>query len=247
MCHVYKIVFPDSRVYIGITKNFNIRLKQHARSKQLCGKLIRKFGTCNIQYSSIFEGTLAECLEIEECLVDSVWLKNWRCVNMAIGGNAGAAFSGHKHTAKSKSAISASLVGRIFSDEHKRRIGVAATQRFSCIPLTEEHKQNISAGLLLSYMNTTKESRRLRSAYLGKTRTPETKAKISAAHMKGADHHNARPVIMTDRSGLETEFGSIAIASRALARGSDSIFKALNGKAKSAYGCTWKYKNIKRT
>ena len=111
MCYVYKIVFPDSRIYIGITKNLNSRLNQHSRSKQLCGQLIRHFGIQNVIYESIFEGTLAECLEIEELLVDAEWLKNPRCVNMCTGGSAGAAFTGKSHTQSSKDKISNSLKG----------------------------------------------------------------------------------------------------------------------------------------
>ncbi len=241
---VYKIVFPDSRIYIGITKNFNLRLKQHSRSRQLCGRLIREFGISNVVYESIFDGTLEECLEIEELLVDDVWLKNPRCVNMATGGAAGAAFTGHTHTENSKLKIRNALIGRVFSEEHKAKIGEKSKINFTGRKLSASHVKNMSIAMSALYNSMSPEERRRKHGFMaGKKHSADTKNKISLSHSsKGGSHHNAKPVVMIDKNGHEKEFDSIRLASEYLGTGQDGITKALTGKSKTGYGYYWKYK-----
>lgn len=243
MCYVYKIVFPYSRIYIGITKNLHLRLNQHSRSKQLCGQLIRHFGIQNVIYEPIFEGTLEECLEIEELLIDDKWLTNDRCVNMCTGGNAGAAFTGKQHTQKSKDQISNSLKGRVFSEEHKSKIGVKTKIRMTGSKLSAEHSANVKAAMVLHYKNMSQEEKNAKYGHmLGKQHSEATKSKIAATHNKGANHHNAKAIIMIDKHGAEIEFGSVKLASIFLGTGCDGITKALIGKSKTGYGYYWKYK-----
>lgn len=243
MCHVYKIVFPNSQIYIGITKNLNLRLNQHSRSKQLCGQLIRHFGISNVIYESILEGSLDECLEIEECLIDSEWLKNWRCVNMATGGNAGAAFTGRLHTDESKAKIRDAMIGRVFTSEHKAKIGLKTKIRMTGSKLSAEHSANVKAAMLLHYKNMSQEEKNAKYGHmLGKQHSEATKSKIAATHNKGANHHNAKAIIMIDKDGAEIEFGSVKLASVFLGTGCDGITKALIGKSKTGYGYYWKYK-----
>lgn len=243
MCYVYKIVFPDSRIYIGITKNLNSRLNQHSRSKQLCGQLIRHFGIQNVIYESIFEGTLAECLEIEELLVDAEWLKNPRCVNMCTGGSAGAAFTGKSHTQSSKDKISNSLKGRTFSKEHRIKIGAKSRLRLSGVRLSEAHCENMRKAAILRYSKMSQEDINSKHrSMLNKQHSEETKVKMANSHNKGPAHHNAKAIIMIDKNGNETEFGSIALASSFLGTNANGITKALTGKTKTGYGYYWKYK-----
>lgn len=241
---VYKIVFPDSRIYIGITKNFSLRLKQHSRSKQLCGKLIREFGISNVVYESIFNGTLEECLEIEELLVDEVWLKNPRCVNMSVGGAAGAAFTGHFHSEESKIKIRNALICRVFSDEHKFKIGFKSKSNLTGRKLSNSHIDNMRASMISLYKNMSAEERRFKYGFmLGKQHSDSTRNKMSLSHIsKGSSHHRAKPVIMIDKDGHEKEFGSIKLAANYLGTRQDGITKALTGKSKTGYGYYWKYK-----
>lgn len=242
MCHVYKIVFPNSQVYIGITKNLSLRLNQHSRSKQFCGQLIRYFGISNVIYESIFEGSLDECLEIEECLVDAKWLKNCRCVNMATGGQAGAAFTGHLHTDESKAKIRDAMIGRVFTPEHRAKISQQTTARNMSRVMTKEHHQKMIAASKVAIANMTPEKRQsLYASRTGISCSQETKDKISAAHNKGGAHHNAKSVIMIDSAGNEIEFGSVKLASIFLGTRCDGITKALTGKSKTGYGYKWKY------
>lgn len=61
------------------------------------------------------------------------------------GTFSGNGFAGHKHTAESRAKMSAALKGRILTKEWKAKISAANKGKRKGIPLTDEHRANISA------------------------------------------------------------------------------------------------------
>lgn len=84
---VYKLTAPDDKFYIGITKNFKRRLKEHGSSKYPIGRALRKYGKQNFKIEFLKEGiTVVEALSTEEELVGENEVRSDDCYNLCLGG-----------------------------------------------------------------------------------------------------------------------------------------------------------------
>lgn len=230
MYFLYKITSPSGYFYVGVTKNPELRFGQHARSHHPIGNAIRKYGKGNMRYELIAFGTSEEIYAIEAYIVTEDFLKTQPTYNQKVGGIVSPAFTGKNHSETTKTKISQKLIGRVFSDEHRYKIGEKNRQRI-IEPYSKERKEQS-----YSYLRKWRESastEELRAAHKRSPHSEETKQKISNAHNKGANHHNARAILQYDLFGnFINEYGSIKIASNILGISESKISKIIRGLVK---------------
>lgn len=230
MHFLYKITSPSGWFYVGVTKNPDLRFQQHARSIHPIGNAIRKYGQESMHYELIAFGTSEEMYAIEAYIVTEEFLKTQPTYNQKVGGVVSPAFTGKHHSEFSKIKISEKLTGRIFSEEHRRKIGEKNKQRI-IQPYSQERKQQS-----YSYLKKWRENAsidQLKQAYQRSPHSEETRIKISIAHQKGADHHNAKAILQYDLAGnFLCEYGSIKIASNTLGISESKISKIIRGLVK---------------
>ena len=249
MYFLYEIKFPDGYFYIGITKNLKLRFSQHKRSKYPVGIKIRESGLSEDElYSVIFSSeNQSDILELEEFLVDHELLENKKCLNLAYDGAKGGYFINKTHTKKSKEKTSNKLKGRIFSEEHKAKIGIATKKRMLGYVWSEESKIKLADSSRRLWQNPLYRQVQLEKMK-NKKHSEETKNKISLAHQKGEKHHNAKAVLCFDADhNLIGEFGSIKIASDYFRISTHGISKVLRGVNKQSSGFIFKYKKLTDT
>lgn len=243
MFYLYKITSPSNKCYIGVSNNPTLRFSQHCRSRYSIGRAIRRHGKDNMSLSILFQGSRDQAYREEKAIVGKDFLKSKNTYNEALGGKGGGAFINHTHSLLSKAKISNSLKGRVFSEDHKRKIGEKTKANQTGLKRSQDFKDKISKTLMGMYKDMSKEDRAKYASMRGKTHSEETKIKISQSHMKGEDHHNAVGIVMTDLNGnVLNEFGSISLAAQYLNTGTSGISKCLRGKSKTGYGYKWKYK-----
>ena len=188
-----------------------------------------------------------DILELEEFLVDDELLKNSKCLNLACGGAKGGYFINKKHTKKSKEKTSSKLKGRVFSEDHKAKIGIASKKRMLGYVWSEKAKSKLAESSRKLWQNPLYRKVQLEKMK-NKKHSEETKNKISLAHQKGDKHHNAKVVLCFDVSGnFIGEFGSIKIASDHFGISTSSISNTLRGINKQSSGFIFKYKKLTDT
>ena len=183
---IYGLINSDTLElrYVGQTiKSPDERLRRHKRSP--CTAQLRNW--LNIEPVSIVVlERVAKDGDLNEA--ERWWIRKWReqgahLLNQTNGGSAG-----YKFTIETRAKISASLMGRAVTPEHKAKLSAAAmgNQRWlgrTHTPetkfklsvakkgraLTDEHRANISKGMI-GIQN-----------HLGHIHTPEARAKMGAA------------------------------------------------------------------
>lgn len=244
MYFLYEIKFPDGYFYIGITKNLKLRFSQHKRSKYPVGVKIRESGLQEEElYNIIFSSDCQfDVIELEEFLVDEELLKNEKCLNIATGGAKGGYFKNKKHTKISKSKISNSLKGRFFSEEHRKKIGVATKKRMTGYVCSKETRIKLGKSSKRLWQDPSFRKNQLEKMKSRK-HSEETKNKISLSHQKGEKHHNAKAILCFDvYNNFIDEFGSIKIASDYFGIPPCYISKILRGTIKNPSRFIFKYK-----
>lgn len=87
MNKVYKIKFPNGKIYLGVTSTtFASRFAAHKHAKYVVGKAIRKYGITVSSMEELFVGTEEECYELEQLVVDESWVLSKENYNMCLGG-----------------------------------------------------------------------------------------------------------------------------------------------------------------
>lgn len=135
---IYKLTFPNNKVYIGQTiKTLNTRFSQHINSvnngsKQVIHKAINKYGIENILKEVICNCDRKYLNEFEKYYI---WKYNTieNGYNVALGGNSN---SGFKHSEKTKSQMSFAhkgnrnaFYGKNHSNETKEKIRIARNKQ----------------------------------------------------------------------------------------------------------------------
>lgn len=83
---LYIATSPSGRSYIGVTKDFKRRLKEHGTSKYAFGHAIRKYGKLNFNYAFEFFNTIEEALHRESQLVTLESIQSRKLYNETVGG-----------------------------------------------------------------------------------------------------------------------------------------------------------------
>lgn len=235
---VYKISFPSGKFYIGSTTvSFHTRwqhhrnmLKRSVHVNPMLQRAFNKYGDANMVFEVYLRCEKHECREFEQIAMDMLRPE----YNVAKSVNK--SFLGCKHTAETRALLSRLKTGRKLTPEQlamhgKSRIG---------IPLTEEHRRNISRG------NT------------GVKKSPasaESRARKSAARkgkFLGAESSRARPVCCIETGEI---FVSILDAAKwvSVIRGARPAPANIGGCCRgtkgynSAYGYTWRYADQPQT
>lgn len=136
---VYKHIFPNGKVYIGISSNDLKRRWGNGSGylkQPLIYNAIKKYGWNNIKHEILdckLDKTTAENKEIE-------YIRKFnsanRCFgyNISIGGN-----SNGKHSNETKQKISQKLKGRQFNDETRKKLSESAKLKH----FSAEHRKHI--------------------------------------------------------------------------------------------------------
>jgi len=83
---LYKATSPSGRVYVGVTKNFKRRIKEHNSSKYPFGQALRKYGKHNFKYEFEYFRTVEEALKREAELITEKEVKSKKYYNVCVGG-----------------------------------------------------------------------------------------------------------------------------------------------------------------
>ena len=227
MFYLYKITSPSLWFYVGVTKNPELRFSQHARSQHPVGHAIRKYGKEHMKYDLIAHGTSEEMYALEAYIVTEEFLKTQNTYNQKVGGIISPAFTGRTHTQDSKMKIAESLRGRVFSEEHRKKIG----QKNKLRPykqMSEERKLQVKECFARWRENADPDV--LLEMSKRNPHSELTKQKISQAHCKGALHHNAKPIEQYDLNNtFIAEYGSTRLAADATGLTQSVIQKCLKG------------------
>ena len=162
---IYKLIFPDKKVYIGLATVSHKRIDGHKKEAYAktdgkwtcntkCKMAIREFGWDNLKVE------IMEFVPKWTSLRDRerYWIAQYQSWKEEYGYNSNKGGGGViRHAAEAKAKISAANMGKTHTEEHKAKISAAAIGRTH----TTEAKAKISAGLM------------------GRTVTEETRAKLS--------------------------------------------------------------------
>lgn len=131
MIGIYKITDPEGKIYVGLSKNIELRWKQHANlrfggNNKLRGSFI-KYGSSNHVFSIIEELTNDDKLLRKQ---ERYWIRYYNSFNDGLNENGGGSGPG-SHTTESKQKISSALKNKPKpSDFGEKRIKWQSTDGF---------------------------------------------------------------------------------------------------------------------
>lgn len=194
---LYKITFPNGKVYFGVSINPEKRLKRHKSSAHKGSKnyllhhALRKYPDQET-FEIIKWGTVEEIFKAEaEYIYNHSSSERKYGYNMALGGTSG--MLNRSHSEKSKQLMSESKSGnkhhkywegKTFSEEHKKKMSEARRKRPGPNlgrKLTDSWKENISK-------STSGEN----NSFYGRTHSPETLEKMRVAQRKWREEKKAK-------------------------------------------------------
>lgn len=202
---VYRHVSPDNKMYVGITcQKINRRWENGNgyRSNPYFTRAIKKYGWDNFKHEILLKNLTKEQAECAERLFIGYWnlTDNIHGYNLDNGGN-----SVGKHSDKTKAKMSESQRGRIFTDEHRKKLSlshIGKPNKRKGIPLSDEAKRKLSdahKGKKLSEEHKRKISLSLKATLSKNPRQPiseEHRKKLSEAH-KGHRHSDETKMKMS--------------------------------------------------
>ena len=187
MACVYVHLFPNQKLYIGITSHNNPDKRWGVYGKgyenqSFVWKAIQKYGWDNIQHIILVSDIELEVAqEFEKCLIEKYKVRNPHFGYNACFG--GATNAGYHHTEEYKEKLRQEMTGRY--------VGEKSPCYGKCLP--EEIKKRISN--TLTGRKVCDEVREKQSeALMGHPVTEETRQKISSAHrgVKLSEYHRIR-------------------------------------------------------
>ena len=193
MIGIYKITNPKGKIYIGQSTNIQSRFKQytkpHFKRQYKLFHSIEKYGYA-LHLFEIIEECAESVLNIKE--------RYWQDFYNVLGENG---LNLHltktdskpaKHSEETKQKIKESLIGRVMTDEHKKRMSIAR------MALPEEIRK--AAGQHKKGHKESEESNKKRSEkLLGTVRSEETKNKMKKPKSKSHSEN-----ISKAKKGLES-------------------------------------------
>jgi group I intron endonuclease len=144
---LYKITFPNGKVYIGVTSDFERRMRAHAKSGitplHPVNRAVAKFGWENVKTQILAIGPQEYIYDLESlAILNFVSLVPYG-YNASCGGPPQTSMSGLKHSEETKRKISRARIGAKFSDEHRKNLSIAHLGQAR--PWTDESRQKLSA------------------------------------------------------------------------------------------------------
>lgn len=177
---VYKHIFPNGKVYIGITskptsKRWRGGLGYSSKS-QVVAKAIKKYGWDNIEHEIVAENlTQEEATELEIYLIDKHNSTDIECgYNLLAGGYGRLQWT---VSDKTREKLRKAMLGKKATEETKKKLSLAQRRTFA-----EGRRTIISSDTKLKISNTLKrlwETGEV-SGMKGKSLSAESRAKISA-------------------------------------------------------------------
>lgn len=183
---IYKHIFPNNKIYIGITKRKPETRWNKGKGYNSCplmSKAIKKYGWDNVKHEILFTGLSKEQAEEQEILL----IKKYKCNNGKYGyniENGGNCCGTH-------------------SEETKRKIGAKSKGNKYCLGrhITKEHIQKLHEGRIkkyketgsygyTGYMHTDEYKKKISNAIKGIKRSDETKKKLSEIAKKRIGEKN---------------------------------------------------------
>ena len=140
VCHIYRLIFPNGKMYVGVTVDVPGRVCSHAKNDTPCGYAIRKYGSPKVEVLLIAEREY--CMKMEGELT-----RLWNTVapngyNQQHGGHGGSvpsemsrqrmseAHKGNRHSTKTKVKMKKAHKNRpLISEETRQRLSQAAKRR----------------------------------------------------------------------------------------------------------------------
>lgn len=196
---IYKIENKiDGKVYIGSTVNLKNRYKHHR--SQLRGNrhhsrhlqfAWNKYGESNFWFETIDECDAKD--RVNRVITEQYWINSYNSFNQEVGYNINPTAEsclGRIHTDDTKAKISASNKGKVFSQEHRRRISEAQIGK----TYSDDYKKKMSEatkGKIVS--EETRE--KLAAALKGKARPQEFRDKMRRSCLGRAISEEARAKI----------------------------------------------------
>lgn len=174
---VYKHIFPNNKIYIGITKRKPEIRWNKGKGYKLCplmNKAIEKYGWNNVKHEILFTNLSKEQAEQKEIQL----IKEYKCNNRKYGyniENGGNCCGTHSEETKrkigSKSKGNKYCLGRHISKEHICKLHEGRMKKY---------KETGTYGYK-GYMHTEEYRNKMSKALTGKKRSEETKKKISGS------------------------------------------------------------------
>lgn len=235
----------NGKYYIGQTKNFNRRHKEHIRTshdKTPIDKAFNKYGEENFNIIILKENISTQCLLN---LWESYYINKYNCLdrnnyNIASGGSNGNVYAGKTEEEMNEIRNKMKENHHNVDGENNPMYGKGyLLSGENCYwygkQRSEETKQKIS--------NKAKERLSIpeNCPMHGKHHSEETKRKISES-LKGENHRLAKKVLQYDKNNkLIKVWNCISQASEELGIDQSGISKCCKGKLKTCGGFVWKY------
>lgn len=198
---VYKHIFPNNKIYIGITKQKLERRWSKGKGYKLCplmNKAIEKYGWNNIKHEILFTGLSKEQAEQKEIQL----IKEYKCNNRKYGyniENGGNCCGTHSEETKkkigAKSKGNKRCLGRKISKKHIEKLYEGRIKKYKetgkygyqGYKHTQEYKENLSKKIMgIKRSEETKkkisESKKGNKYCIGRFMSEETRTKIGNAN-----------------------------------------------------------------
>lgn len=147
--------------------HYNIRLARIFRKAFRLGLIVEK----QKRYRNLIE---SEAFDIEKRLIKKYGKQ--LLTNCTDGGEG---LSGHKHSVETKLKQSKAHIGRVFSEEHRARIGAASRGRY----FSPEVRAKMGEIVRKRYLEHPEERKKTGAFRIGFRHSEEIKAKIAASHL----------------------------------------------------------------
>lgn len=186
-CSVYKLTFPNGKLYIGVSQNPRKRLNSHACAKSLVGRAVRKHGKPRLDVLLIAER--GYCYKMEAGLTRAYNTVVPHGYNMRPGGHGGA---GAKRTPEQNHRNSEGQRGKTLSEATKEKLREIARDR---PPISEVTRAKMQATRRENRQPISEATRvKLRAAQRNRAPiTEETRKRISeAAKRRGTPRRDTK-------------------------------------------------------
>lgn len=249
----------NGKRYIGSTVNLNQRFKDHKkllRANKHPNKYLQsawlKYGETNFIFELIEKTNNEELILKEQYYIDLYSTHNKK-IGYNLSKTAGSTL-GYKFSEDSKIKMSNSKINTSTQNNIRKKAESTNHQYLNFHILKKENVDINNPFYNKTHSEEAKEKMRLaklgdknpnygKGPMLGKKLTKEHKLKISNSN-SGKNNKKSKPLIQYDLNmNLIKEWDSAGIAAKMLNLSVGNIWMCCNGKARTAYGFIWRYKN----